>query len=276
MTRLLDELQRLYFPAPWCGRVGEDHALPIHELSAATLTQGLAGAASVQLALASGDGSVRGMVLRFTRRGDWPRVAELYQSLQEDLELPAPAIAASADNGYLLWLSLVEATAVPVAGAFLVALVARYLADLPPAAITMVPGADSDTGLVGLVPALHAANGKWSAFIDPGMGSMFIDESGLDMAPNLERQAEMLAGLRSISPAALQRAQQLLAAAAAPVLAAPAPNPPGSPASGTLSGTFSDAQSFLLAVINDPSVSLSQRIEAATALLPYTARKSTG
>lgn len=274
MTRLLDELQRLYFPAPWCGRVGEGNALPIQELSAAALTQGLAGEAPVQLALASGDGSVRGMVLRFTRRADWPRVAELYQSLQEELELPAPAIAASADDGYLLWLSLAEPTPVPVAHAFLAALCARYLADLPPAAIATVPGAGSDTGLVGLVPALHAANGKWSAFIDPGMGSMFVDESGLDMAPNLDRQAEMLAGLRSIAPAALQRAQHLLATAAALVLAAP--SSPGAAASGPLSGTFSDAQSFLLAVINDPSVSLSQRIEAASALLPYTARKSTG
>jgi hypothetical protein len=276
MTRLLDELQRLYFPAPWCGRVGAGNALPIQELSAAALAQGLAGEAPVQLALASGEGSVRGMVLRFTRRGDWPRVAELYQSLQEELELPAPAIAASADDGYLLWLSLVEATPVPVARNFLAALCTRYLADLPPAAIAMLPGAGSESGLVGLVPALHGANGKWSAFIDPGMGSMFIDESGLDMAPNLERQAEMLAGLRSISPAALQRAQHLLAAAVAPVPAAAASNPPGSPASATLSATFTDAQSFLLAVINDPSVSLSQRIEAATALLPYTARKSAG
>lgn len=276
MTRLLDELQRLYFPAPWCGRIGEGNALPIQELSATALAQGLAGEAPVQLALASGEGSVRGMVLRFTHRGDWPRVAELYQSLQEELELPAPAMVASADDGYQLWLSLAEATPVPVARDFLAALCTRYLADLRPAAIAIVPGAGSDNGLVGLVPALHAANGKWSAFIDPGMGSMFIDESGLDMAPNLERQAEMLAGLRSISPAALQRAQHLLIAVAAPDLAKPATNPPGAPASGSLSGSFSDAQSFLLAVINDPSVSLSQRIEAATALLPYTARKSTG
>lgn len=268
MNRLLGELQRLYFPAPWSGRTGEGDALPIQELSATELAQGLAGEAPVQLALVSGEGSVRGMVLHFTRRGDWPRVAELYQSLQEELELPAPAIAASADDGYLLWLSLIEPTPVPVARAFLAALCARYLADLPPAAIATVPGTSSDNGLVGLVPALHAANGKWSAFIDPGMGSMFVDESGLDMAPNLDRQAEMLAGLRSIAPAALQRAQHLLDTA-------PAPNS-GDAVSGPLSGTFSDGQSFLLAVVNDPSVSLSQRIEAATALLPYTARKSAG
>lgn len=148
MNRLLGELQRLYFPAPWSGRAGESDALPIRELAAAELAQGLAGESTVQLALVSGEGSVRGMVLRFNRRADWPRVAGIYQSLQEELELPAPAIAASAENGYQLWLSLAEATPVAVARKFLAALCIRYLADLPPAAIASVPGTDSDIGLV--------------------------------------------------------------------------------------------------------------------------------
>ena len=270
MNRLLGELQRLYFRAPWHGRVVESDA-PIHELRADELAQGLAGEATVQLALAAGEGRVRGMVLRFTRRADWPRVAELYQALQQDLELPAPAIAASADDGYQLWLSLAEPTPAPVARAFLAALVARYLVDLPPTAISSVPGGDSDGCLVGLVPALHVANDKWSAFIDPGMGSMFAEEAGLDMAPNLDRQADMLAALRSIAPAALQRAQELLATAAAESATEQSSGSAEMATAGLVSGTFSNPQSFLLAVMNDPAVSLNQRIAAATALLPYTA-----
>lgn len=271
MNRLLGELQRLYFPAPPYGCVGDGEA-PIHELSLADLAQGLAGDATIRLSLPSGE-TVRAMVLGFARRKDWPRVAALYQSLQEDLELPAPAIAACADNGYQLWLSLAEATPVPVARAFLATLCARYLTDLPPTAITANPGSTADTALLPLVPALHAASGRWSAFIDPGMGSMFIDESGLDMAPNLDRQADMLAGLRSISPAALQKAQQLLSTAADRASASPAAS--AHPAAEPLAGSFNDPQSFLLAVMNDATVSLNLRIEAAAALLPYMSRNVT-
>lgn len=265
MNRLLCELQRLYFPAPLYGWVGEARA-PLRELTSAELAQGLAGESPVQLSLLSGE-TVRGMVLHFARRGDWPRVAALYQSLQEELELPAPAIAACADNGYQLWLSLAEATPVPVARTFLSALCARYLADLPPAAIATSPGSTADAALLPLVPALHAGSGRWSAFIDPGMGSMFIDESGLDMAPNLDRQADMLAGLRSISAAALQKAQQLLCPAAD--LATASPAAPAQSVAGLQAGRFDDPQSFLLAVMNDATVSLNLRIKAAAALLPY-------
>lgn len=37
----------------------------------------------------------------------------------------------------------------------------------------------------------------------------------------------------------------------------------------SVGGNFSDPKSFLLAVMNDPSASASQRIKAAKALLPY-------
>ena len=49
-----------------------------------------------------------------------------------------------------------------------------------------------------LVPALDETTGRWSAFIDPTMGSMFIEETWLEMAPARDKQAGMLAGVESI------------------------------------------------------------------------------
>lgn len=280
MNRLLGELQRLYFPAPWRGRLlaagtGEQGGeVSLHEPAADELAQALAGEARLQLALA-GDGTVvRGMVLCFTRRADWPQVAGLYQSLQAVLDLPAPAIAANGDDGYQLWFSLAEGVPAAVARAFLSGLCARYLADLPPGAVRQLPEATAPD-LVDMVPAYCAASGKWSAFIDPGMGSMFVDEPGLDMAPNLERQADMLAGLRSIGPGTLQQALALLGTGPAQAPAA-SPADPGLAAAGPLAAAFADPQSFLLAVMNDASLSLEQRMAAAIALLPHMPGKPGG
>ncbi|HJV91893.1 MAG TPA: hypothetical protein VJ572_00385, partial [Azonexus sp.] len=130
-----------------------------------------------------------------------------------------------------------------------------------------------------LLPAQHEATGKWSAFIDPSLGAMFIDEPGLEMAPNMDRQAEILAAAKSIAAAEFQRALKRLETPAAPdsgpaeqgadqpAEAARAAGRPHSPLN--VGSYYSDPKSFLLAVMNDPSASAGQRIKAAKALLPY-------
>lgn len=275
MNRLIAELQRLYLPPVLRGQLLTPDTTALSPatgaLTAAELAQGLAGAATVLLDLAGPDGTTRSLVLSFARRGDWPQVAALYQALQDDLELPAPAIAVAADNGYQMWLSLAEPVTLPLVRQFLAALVGKYLADLPATGIAGVPAATA--GPVALVPSLNSANGKWSAFIDPSMGSMFAEESGLDMAPNLDRQADMLAGLAPMAPGQLQVALDLLLAP--PEQPAPISPPPSeTTARLSLAGTFSDPQSFLLALMNDPAASPDQRIEAAKALLPYFAKQA--
>lgn len=275
MNRLIAELQRLYLPPVLRGQVLAPDTAALAPaagaLTAAELAQGLAGAVTVLLDLAGPDGTTRSLVLSFARRGDWPHVAALYQALQDDLELPAPAIAVAADNGYQIWLSLAEPVALLLARQFLAALVGKYLNDLPANSIAGVPAATA--GPVALVPSLNSANGKWSAFIDPSMGSMFAEESGLDMAPNLDRQADMLAGLACMAPGQLQVALDLLLAP--PEQPAPISQPPSeTTARLSLAGTFSDPQSFLLALMNDPAASPDQRIEAAKALLPYFAKQA--
>ena len=256
MHKLTTQLQRLYFLPEQPG-----------------LCQNLeaeGGEANHAFQPVSADGRVRTLCIKFTRSGNWEALAQLHQALQEELDLPAPAISVSGDKGFRLWLSLAQPVPVAQARHFLAALRYRYLADLPPANLEFVPGAEPAS--ITLVPALNAATGKWSAFIDPSLGSMFIDEAGLEMAPNLERQADLLAALKSIDAAAFQRALEQLAANQ------PSPSPavarePGesTPRRSTLDvgSHYSDPKSFLLAVMNDPSASAGQRIKAAKALLPY-------
>lgn len=291
MNKLFQELQRLYFLDDQAWRAQESGAGPRPAdlaggvLTPALVAQSLAGEAVIGLDLRRPDGMVRAMVLDFASAADWAAVAKLYQAIQEDLELPAPAVAVSGRAGYQLWLSLSACIPAAEASLFLAALRDQYLADLPLAELGCHPDSGRAAGgpsLVTLVPALHEATGKWSAFIDPSMGAMFVDESGLDMAPNPDRQADMLSGLASIKTADFQRALaqlQSAAAAAAKRREESADEPGGGIRSApdlgrprarlNVGNHYADPQSFLLAVMNDASASAGQRIKAAKALLPY-------
>ena len=234
MNRLNDELQRLYsLPEPAAG----------------------------------GDGTTRAMVLGFARAADWERVAAIYRNVQEELDLPAPAMSVSAKGGYRLWFSLAAPESVDSVRDFLSSLCRKYLADVPPALLECASAPD----LAALPPAPDAVSGKWSAFIEPSLGSVFVDEPGLEMAPNSDRQADLLASLRSIRREDFQGALARLA-------------PPAETASDrvehvrprselncgpNLAGAFTDPKTFLLAVMNDPAACAEHRIEAAKALLPY-------
>jgi len=283
MNKLIQELQRLYFVGdqrgfclradagvPWAGGVPA-------VLTPAQLAEGMAGECGVVLDLMDDTLCMRAMVIGVTRTGDWEILADLYRGLQEDLELPAPAISVSATTGFQLWLSLAEGVKQDEARWFVEALRANYLADIPLAKLELVPGADEAAAgaanQVELVPAYCPGSGKWSAFIDPSMGGMFVDESGLDMAPNMERQADMLAAVRSIKAAEFRRACERLAppAAMAPVSGELAQAPAAGRRHATLDigSHFTDPKAFLLAVMNDPSATAGQRIKAAKALLPY-------
>ncbi|MGE5490596.1 MAG: TOTE conflict system archaeo-eukaryotic primase domain-containing protein [Actinomycetota bacterium] len=245
MDRLIAELQRLYFSKD--------------QLASTAVAQTLAGGEPVALDPVGTDGRTRAMVLGFGRAADWEAAANLFRAVQEELELPAPAISVSGQNGYEVWFSLAEAVPTEDARRFLEAMRLRYLSELSASLIQLRPG----DGPVGLVPALHRASGKWSAFIDPSMGSMFADEPGLEMAPSLDRQADLLSGFESIKTADFKRVRDKLLSPAAATGGA------GEGAGLAVGGNFADPRSFLLAVMNDPSASPELRVEAAKALLPY-------
>lgn len=205
------------------------------------------------------EGQTRTLAVHFARSNDWPAVAALYQAVQEEFELPAPAISVSGSAGYGIWFSLAEAVPIAQATAFLQGLQRHLLAEIPTRHLALEPCAASPA-----IPALLEGSDKWSAFIDPTLGGMFVDEPWLDMEPNPEKQADILAGVRSIKPADFQRvlAQLQTPAQNGDGAANDLPQRPGE--------GFNDPRSFLLAVMNDASVSLALRIEAAKALLPKT------
>jgi hypothetical protein len=214
MHKLIQELIRLYL-APGA--------------AIDALAQRIGGVSTDAVDLAGADGMVRAIVIPFRkmRSGDeaahWTLLCDVANALQTELDLPAPAVSVSGTDGYGLWLSL--ATPVPGAQAleFVGLLRQAYFPDVKVAL-------DGDATLVALPPCLNPASGKWAAFIHPGMGASFADESGLEMAPPLSGQAAFLEGLHSIDAVQFDAALALLrqkqpvapAAPAAPVRTTPA------------------------------------------------------
>ena len=291
MTRLHDELQRLYLPQA-ARRPGPD-------------------ASADPSPLITAQGQVRAMVLGLA---PWAAVSAVWSAVQTDLTLPAPAIAVAGGAGYQLWFSLAQPLPAEQAWAFLDALRLRYLGHIPAAQVALRPlrGDMPPHPLqhAALVPAALADGGKWSAFVAADLAPMFEDEPWLDLPPSPDGQASLLARLRSIAPAALAQALDRLrppgvvvdaatrgavraAVQAQPALqvhdapaAAAGPADTGQTDTGQTdtgqadsgpagtgpapAGTGLSPQDFLRGVMNNPGVALALRIEAAKALLPYT------
>lgn len=237
--------------------------------------------ACADLDLIDADGQVRAMVLEVAQPAGVDWMASLWQKIQEDLDLPAPAIAVSGSNGYQVWFSLCEPVPFAQAQDFLESLRLRYLGDVAPRHIGMKPAADASAPRKAvharLAPALQVETGRWSAFVAPGLASMFADEPWLDVQPGFDAQANLLSSVKSIRPADFRRARDLLRPAAAQVI-----QNSGSASVHTIVGSKeapnqnlvsadagSDPRRFLLSVMNNSTAELHLRIEAAKALLPY-------
>jgi len=217
MDKLIAELNRLYL-AP-------------EAVTREVLTQHLLGKTTLAIKLTTADGLTRALAIPFRKvvfapEGQhWTRLCEVANALQAELGLPAPAVSIDGANTYYLWLSL--ETPVPTARAqdFLAALRQKYFPDTE-----LAP--DAATAPVYLPPCLNPRSGKWAAFIHPGMGASFADESGLEMTPPAAGQAAFLEGLDSIGEAQFEAAfGKLQAGKAVPALSpAPAPAPVAGPA----------------------------------------------
>lgn len=226
------------------------------------------------------DGRVRAMVLALARPADWRALARVWQGVQADLALPAPAIAVSGDDSCQLWFSLATPVLAAQALAFVDALRLRYLADIPAHRVVLMPtlaaGPPLQVRHARLVPARQAGSGQWSAFVAQDLAPAFADEPWLDLPPNPEGQANLLARLTSLSMADFELAQQRLIAANAPAQPAPAASPAASAAAAggpvsdgpTAADAGQQARRFLLDVMHNDAVALGLRIEAAKALLP--------
>jgi hypothetical protein len=209
MQKLISELTRLYLPAG--------------TLSREALAQHMLGESTLAINLTTDDGLTRAMVIPFQKMGDsedaqhWSRLCEVANALQAQLGFPAPAVSISGANGYGLWLSLEAPAPAAQAQKFLELLRQAYFPD-------MALRPDAVSAAVELPPCLNRSTGKWAAFIHPGMGASFADESGLEMAPPFAAQAAFLEGLQSISEAQFVHALNMLQQShgTAPMVSVPA------------------------------------------------------
>jgi len=219
---------------------------------------------------ANAEGHVRAMVLTLSAPADWAALSAVWQAVQADLALPAPAIAVNGSDGYQLWFSLDQAVPAHEAQAFLEALRQGHLSHIAPARIGLWTVWPADKA-----PGQQVQAEQWSAFLAPDLAPMFADTPWLDIPPSPEGQADLLVRLRSIQPAAWQTALTLVQPHA-PLPTQPAlplhQAAPASEAASTSCETRSSTQDprrFLVDVMNDEAAPLALRIEAAKALLPY-------
>ena len=243
MNRLQSELHRLYLPRSQA-RVEPD-AQPS--------------------ALIDPLGSVRAMVMELTLPPSWELLSKVWHGVQTELELPAPAIAVSGIDGLQLWFSLAEPIAASKAHAFLESLRARFLPDIDSRRVRLMPGSHASAlpqeRHARLVPALQEQTGNWSAFVAADLAPVFADTPWLDLEPNEEGQATLLRGLNVMKPAVFEEALKRLGPITTNI-DAPLTHP--NPATAAAD---EGPERFLLRVMNDETVALALRIEAAKALL---------
>lgn len=226
--------------------------------------------APIEASMAAGvigpEGVVRAMVLSLGHPADWGALSPVWQAVQRDLGLPAPGIAVNGRDAFELWFSLAEPVAETDAARFLKTLCARCAGHTAPQRWRCWPSTDSRS-ILERIPAKHPDSGRWSAFIAPDLPSIFGDDPSLDMKPGDEAQADVLSGLNSITPSAWQSLLGWMDSGPAPSGAAPLRVPGGIAAGGGPQSDYSDPRRFLLEVMNDATVALALRIDAAKALL---------
>jgi hypothetical protein len=212
-------------------------------------------------------GELRALVLELARPADWEALSRVWRGVQAELELPAPAIAVSGHDGLQLWFSLQQPVAAERGAALLTALKARYLAHVAPARLRAMPSAGPGPAWEPpLVPAQQPDSENWSAFVAPDLAPVFADTPWLDIPPGTDGQADLLARLQSVAPAAFDAALLALqpTAAPAPTPMADAPAPANRTAEA---GADIDPRRFLQDVLNDATAPLALRVQAAQALL---------
>lgn len=273
MNRLQSELQRLYMPLPQTGPDTDAHAWHLIDTS----------------------DRVRALVMELKGAASWEALAKVWQGVQLELDLPAPAIAVSGVDGLQLWFSLAHPVAVWRAHAFLEFLRQRFLAEVEPGRVRLMPAAHASFQRqdlhAALVPAHQESSGNWSAFLASDLVPVFAETPWLDIPPNEEGQAGLLRTCAVTAQTTFEAAfDRLVRAGHALQCNAPLRATDGScaesaeaedvgaadtgldvastsPVSGT--DARADAQRFLLQVMHDTAVAMALRIEAARSLLQH-------
>ena len=226
------------------------------------------------------DGMVRYLVLGIAAPADWNALSVVWRGVQTDWDWPAPAIAINGVDAFELWLPLQQAVPLADARHVMQTLCQRYLGDVVPSRWRLWPALDDGLAVPPqATPQQQAATGRWSAFVAPDLTAVFGDEPALDMPAGDEAQADVLARIRCIAPDDWRRVlpspiqplppalrpSHALATNTPHGLAVPASVPTSMQAHGPVA--HDDPRRFLLNVMNDPTVDLALRVEAAKALV---------
>jgi hypothetical protein len=279
MSRLRSEFARLYVssgPSPADGAAPAPPDLP---------SPGLLDSA----------GCTRALVLELAAPADWQRLRAVWQGVQADLGLPAPAIAVTGSDGLQLWFSADAPVPAEAARRWLQALAQRYLPGLPAHRLRLHPEPvppDSPGPAAprhaAEVPAVQSDGQRWSAFVASDLVPLFEETPWLDSEPGDDGQAALLERLAVMKPGWMEA---LLAADGPPPSATPAPGSAASaapgrsgargevgarPAQGGAStggfagtGMGAEAAAFLRQVMRDETAPLAVRVEAAKGLLKH-------
>lgn len=217
-------------------------------------------------------GDLRVAVLELAQPAGWAQLSSVWQGVQSELELPAPAIAVSGVDGLQLWFSFASPVSSSVRLCFLEALRDRYLAAVAPKQLRLFAGESA----IPAEPTGEVRPQRWSAFVTSDLASIFAETPWLDIAPGDEGQATILRALTPMGSVAFQAAFDRLAtgreARSQPVVGVPTfALPLGAPV-----GPAGAPATFLTTVMNDTEAPLSLRIEAARILLSHPGHTPSG
>ena len=229
--------------------------------------------------LLDAQGRTRALVLELAAPADWDLLRTVWQGVQADLGLPAPAIAVSGAEGIQLWFS--ASAPVPVADArrWLEALCRRYLPEVKAHRLRLFPGGDA--AAAGGAAVVHAEpvptaqpdREKWSAFVAPDLVALFTETPWLDSEPGDDGQGSLLERIGVMKPGWLEAG---LGPDTAGADAGEASGMPTSPPALTVEERAvttararwrREAALFLQRVMNDETAPLALRVEVAKALL---------
>lgn len=244
------------------------------------------------------DGASRVFVLTLTAPCTWTDGSRIWQAVQERWQWPEPAVALAGQAGVQLWFALATAQTAAQAQPWQQALRQLALPEAPDFAVHWWPPppaardatAAAETSPAPQLPPARLGPERWTAFVAPHLAAVFGEDGWLDLPPSRDAQAELLARLSPVSPAALEAALQDATAArddaphpaatpahdrplrsGAAAATGPSLPPPAAGGNGTVhaEGTAAarEAQDFLLALMRDPTQPLRWRVAAAQALL---------
>ena len=221
----------------------------------------------------------RALILQLSKPSEWSSLAVLWHAFVSEWGMPAPAIAVNGRDGIQLWFSLFQPVSRSMCERFLMALRERFLDGLPQDRVSWYPSSEplSEHGdsLFTAVPACMSGTDHWSAFVTRDLAAVFGDEPWVDVPPVRDQQAEILSRLSPMTRAQMDFVLEQLDATnslsrkdAAPYMAERSDGSDRRNGVGPPSEWRGPAE-FLWAAMNNTSLPMGERIEAAKALLPY-------